>query len=122
MTEFEHEWAAPATEGPERKPEARFGAFSKDERECLHLAVTQQAKRILDDAMADVFPAEFHDSAAGTFLLLANLARQLDLIAGRPTTNADGALVVAAMIASGEAPQMADEDDADDRDYSGERG
>lgn len=88
-------------------PEARWGAFTHDEREVNHFAVTQAAKRILDDAMADEIPHEMLDSAAGTFLHLSNLARQLDLVAGRPAPNADGAMIVAAMIASGESPEAA---------------
>ena len=59
--------------------------------------------------MNNLLPVEMLDSAAGTFLILSNLARQLDLVAGRPTPNADGAMVVAAMIAQGEAPAMAAE-------------
>ena len=63
--------------------------------------------------MSNLLPVEMLDSAAGTFLILSNLARQLDLVAGRPTPNADGAMVVAAMIAQGEAPAMAAEAAAD---------
>jgi hypothetical protein len=84
---------------------ARFGDFTKDEREVLHFAVTSAAKRIMDDAAADKIPADTLNSAAGTFLHLSNFSRQLDLVAGRPTANLDSAAVVAQLIASGETPE-----------------
>jgi hypothetical protein len=88
-------------------PEARFVAFTEDERDVMHFAFTSAASRIMDDALADRIPAETLDSAAGTFLYLSNLSRQLDLVAGRPAPGADGAMIVAAMIAAGEAPEAA---------------
>jgi hypothetical protein len=85
-------------------PTARFGDFTKDEREVMHFAFTSAAKRIMDDAAADKIPADTLDSAAGTFLHLSNLSHQLDLVAGRPTADSDSAVIVAQLIASGETP------------------
>ena len=85
----------------------RWGQFLADERECLHFALTQSAKRLMDDAIADQIPVDMLDSAATTFLHLSTLARQLDLVASRPATSEEGALVVAAMIAEGSASEAA---------------
>jgi hypothetical protein len=84
---------------------ARFGDFTKDERECMYFAFTSAAKRIMDDAAADAIPADTLNSAAGTFLHLSNLSRQLDLVAGRSVEGLDSAVIVAQMIASGETPE-----------------
>jgi hypothetical protein len=89
----------------DQKLKTRWEAFTEDEREVSHFAFTSAAKRILDDAAADKIPADTLNSAAGTFLHLSNLSRQLDLAAGRPTENLDSAVVVAQLIASGETPE-----------------
>jgi hypothetical protein len=88
----------------------------------MHFALTQSAKRLMDDAVAGQIPSDLLVHAASTYYNLSELARQLDLIASRPTMDEQSVAVAAAVIAEGLAPQMADEPEPEPRDYSGTRG
>lgn len=87
------------------EPVARFCWFDEGERDCLHFAVTQAARRILDDAGDDRIAKELLPSAAVTFATLSRLSRDLDIASGMTPPDAESIDIVASTIAAGLAPE-----------------
>jgi hypothetical protein len=104
MTQFDHEWAAPA-ELPE--PARLWSGFSEDELELTRFAYQQVAMRIMDRAAADNYERADLPAAAATFHMASLLAGEVDVLLGEPTPDTESLEMVATLIASGETPQIA---------------